>query len=86
MTEWNERHWVNLLMFRVYWQISGTLSGRACRQVAVMSLIGLCGVKLCSLCARGRHKNPCEHTQRQRESAFMRKCVCGCDSEEVEVR
>lgn len=60
-TEWNERHWLNLLMFRVYWQISGALTGRAFRQVAVMSLIGLCGVKLCSLCARGRHKNPCEH-------------------------
>lgn len=37
------------------------LSGRAGRQVAVMSLIGLCGVKLCSLCAGELHKNPWEH-------------------------
>lgn len=49
------------------------LSGRAGWQVAVMSLIGLCGVKLCSLCAGGLHKNPWEHREKESERAFMRR-------------
>ncbi len=52
-------------------------------QVAVMSLIGLCGVKLCSLCAGGKHKNPCELPEKDRERAFMRKCVWRTDSKDM---